>query len=173
MVSQKFGAYFLLLVLSVIQEAHAGKRGVFPANTPAIYYSECAECHVAFPPDLLPSNSWKKIMVDLHEHFGSNAQVDDQIRRQIEDYLLSNSGATLGVKKDGSDLRITQTLWFNRMHGKSKRYFDNSCVGSGSNCAVCHSHATDGRFDENKIPANTDWQLQLNPFGLNRKPNTK
>ena len=173
MTSLMFRVLFLLLAFCVVQASHAGKRGVFPENTPAIYYSECAECHVAFPPDLLPSNSWKKIMDDLHEHFGSNAQVDDQIRKQIEGYLLANSGATLGVKKDGSDLRITQTLWFNRMHGKSKRYFDNLSVGSGSNCAVCHSHATDGRFDENKIPANTDWQLQLNSFSLNRKPNPK
>ena len=105
--------------------------------------------------------------------FTSTLEAMPKLMIRFEGYLLSNSGATLGVKKDGSDLRITQTLWFNRMHGKSKRYFDNSSVGSGSNCAVCHSHATDGRFDENKIPANTDWQLQLNPFGLNRKPNTK
>jgi len=148
---------FIVLGLCSVGTAYALKRGIFPPDTPEKYRSECAGCHIAYPPDLLTSSSWRKIMNGLDRHFGSNAELDDSSRQQIEDYLVHHSGHFLGLKKEGSDIRITQTLWFNRMHGKSKKHFDNPNIVAGSNCGACHLNAADGRFDENKIPANAEW----------------
>lgn len=152
-----FFLFFLLLLCGLTGPAFAGKRGVFPPSTPPLYYAECSGCHIAYPPDLLPPASWEQIMRNLSTHFGSSAQMDEPPRKVIEDFLLLHSGRSLGVRKNGSDLRVTQTLWFNRMHGKLKRHFEDAIIGSGSNCAACHVHAESGRFDENIIPANADW----------------
>ena len=38
-----------------------------------IYTQECASCHLAYPPALLPRTSWQKITGSLNKHFGVDA----------------------------------------------------------------------------------------------------
>ena len=152
-----FSFFFLISWVSVIEVAHAGMRGIYLANMPESYRSECSGCHIAFPPDLLPANSWEKIMDGLADHFGSNAQVEKSEHKEIERFLIQNAGQSLGLKSGGSDMHITDTLWFNRMHGKTKKHFNDPLIGRGSNCGVCHVHAENGRFDENRIPGKAEW----------------
>ena len=148
---------FVIGLIGTVEVAHAGMRGIYLADTPQSYRSECSGCHIAFPPDLLPASSWEKIMDGLADHFGSNAQVEKSVHKEIEYFLIHNAGQSLGLKKGGSDLHITDTLWFNRMHGKTKKHFNDPLIGRGSNCGACHVHAENGRFDENRIPGKAEW----------------
>ena len=34
------------------------------------YQQECAACHTAYPPGLLPAASWQRLMGGLGKHFG-------------------------------------------------------------------------------------------------------
>ena len=36
----------------------------------AAYTQECAACHLAYPPGLLPAASWQRLMGGLGKHFG-------------------------------------------------------------------------------------------------------
>ena len=38
-----------------------------------LYKQECAACHVAYPPTLMPAASWTRIMANLPKHFVKSA----------------------------------------------------------------------------------------------------
>ncbi|OIR18059.1 dihem cytochrome c [mine drainage metagenome] len=128
--------------------ARADQRGVFPADMPASYRSECGDCHVAFAPDLLPVDAWHRIMSDLMKHYGVDATLEAKEREEIESFLARNAGHGLHAKKNGDQLRLTDTLWFHRRHGKVKPLFQDPRVVSKANCTACHQHADEGRYDQ-------------------------
>jgi len=41
-----------------------------------VYQQECAACHLAYPPGLLPAASWQRPMGNLPKHFGTEASLD-------------------------------------------------------------------------------------------------
>ena len=45
---------------------------------PKAYVQECASCHVAYPPGMLPAASWARLMSGLGQHFGTDASFDPQ-----------------------------------------------------------------------------------------------
>jgi hypothetical protein len=129
-------------------EAWADQRGVFPADMPKSYRIECDGCHVPFPPDLLPAESWREIMSGLGRHYGVDASIDTLEHEEIESFLLRYAGQGLHPKRNGDRLRLTDTLWFHRRHGPVKKLFQFPLVGSKANCGACHVRAEDGRYDE-------------------------
>ena len=40
------------------------------------YQQECAACHVAYPPGMLPAASWQRVMGNLSHHYGTDASLD-------------------------------------------------------------------------------------------------
>ena len=52
-------------------------RQILPA-----YQQECAACHLAYPPGMLPAPSWKRIMGGLEHHYGTDASLDEASVRQ-------------------------------------------------------------------------------------------
>jgi mono/diheme cytochrome c family protein len=127
------------------------------------YVAECSSCHMAYPASFLPARSWKKLMGDLGNHFGDNAELSDATRQQITDYLLANAGDRSGDRRGArfagsapaneTPLRITALPYFKREHREiPQRYIrDNPKVGSLSNCAACHTKAEQGSFREREI----------------------
>ena len=55
-----------------------------------VYSDECGSCHYAYPPGLLPSKSWEKLLNEkaLSEHFGKNATLDKDTLKAIHDYAI-------------------------------------------------------------------------------------
>ena len=127
--------------------AHADKHGSLPADMPASYRAECAGCHVAFPPDLLPADTWRHIMDGLADHFGVDSRIETPAREEIANFLVRNAGRHRFVRR-AEPLRLTATLWFHRTHGRVKAQFGDPLVGSKTNCGACHADAEDGRYDE-------------------------
>lgn len=144
--------------------------GVAPV-TNATYKSECGSCHFAYQPGLLPSQSWVKIMSDLENHFGDNAELDTPVKTQIQDYLVANSADKSDYRrskkimryqrKSPPPIRITQLRYFkNRHHEIPKRLVaGNDKVGSLSRCDACHQTVDQGVFSERhiKIPGYGRW----------------
>jgi hypothetical protein len=138
------------------------KPGVAPV-TNALYAQECSSCHFAYPPGLLPENSWQKMMSHLDDHFGENAELSDIDRKAIEDYLVNNSAdkSTLrrstkvmrSISASAAPLRITELPYFKHEHDEIPKRMvkENPKVGSFSQCDSCHQDAKNGFFSENKI----------------------
>jgi hypothetical protein len=95
--------------------AFAGDRERVVATNDT-WRSECGSCHVAYPPRLLPSTSWRAIMAALDKHFGVDASVDVNEARVIGTFLQDNAGRDRGVRDNAATLRITETAWFRHEH---------------------------------------------------------
>jgi len=126
-----------------------------------VYIEECGSCHLAYPPNLLPAESWEAIMSGLADHFGENAELDAETARHISDYIaqtLANSKRTKMSKlqkglKNKTPLRITELPHFVHEHDEipKRLIVDNPDVKSLSQCDSCHKDAARGLFNENRI----------------------
>jgi hypothetical protein len=123
-------------------EAMAESRFAVPANAP--WQAECASCHIAYPPQLLPAQSWQRLMAGLERHFGSDASVAPAVAAEIGDFLQRHSGTGKRVAGAGESLRITQTRWFQREHRKVS-------AKNPASCESCHTTAAQGDFRERNI----------------------
>ncbi len=125
---------------------------------PPLYLEECGSCHMAYPAPLLPTKSWKKIMLGLDNHFGESAELDKATSKAIENYLIA-SGRFIKYRKMSRNLgnrlplRITKLPYFIHEHDEIPSRFiqGNDKVGSLSQCNACHKWAEQGDFDEDRV----------------------
>ena len=154
-----------LRILSVLLflpiAAHADKLRL-PADAPPAFQAECASCHLAFPPQLLVADDWKRVMATLDKHYGDNASLDEMTRRAIEGFLVKHAGRTAKVGAgETAPPRLTQTAWFARKHREvSRTDWTHVQVKSPANCAACHARAAAGSYREREIvmPAGRRWE---------------
>lgn len=125
-------------------------EGGFAAVQDPVTQAECSACHMAYPAQLLPPESWHAIMGNLSNHFGEDASLDAQTGKAIERYLVANAGRVRGIDSNNPPLRITEMYWFTREHGPRLRNkaAGNANIGSISNCVGCHRGAANGFFDD-------------------------
>jgi len=132
--------------------AHAdGNRPLAVAPLPA-YQQECAGCHVAYPPGLLPAASWRRLMDHLPQHFGTDASLDAQTVQQLPTWLAANAATGRRAGEVPPQDRITRTAWFVREHREvPAATWQRPAVKSAANCAACHTRAEQGDFDEDHV----------------------
>ncbi len=123
-----------------------------PVAKNALWQSECGSCHVAYPPRLLPAESWRAVMSGLDKHFGTDASLDPAAAREISAFREKNAGSRRYEASAKPLLRITETRWFRREHDEvSERVWKNPKVKSAANCAACHIQAESGNYSEHNI----------------------
>lgn len=133
-----------------------------PKLTHKNWQQECASCHLAYSPTLLPRASWRRVMGGLDQHFGDNASLDPAIQadilRFLEAHAADSGNSRMGNKvmqrmgANEAPLRITETRWFVRKHDEVARAtWSRKSVGSAANCAACHRQAEKGMFDEDAV----------------------
>jgi len=115
------------------------------------YQTECASCHIAYPPQLLPARSWRALMSGLDKHFGTDASLDPPTAARITAFLEQNAGRD----RNGASapvLRITETRWFAHEHDEvPTRTWKSPKVKSAANCTACHVDGDQGNFSEHGI----------------------
>ncbi|MBE0474042.1 diheme cytochrome c [Rhodoferax sp.] len=128
-------------------------KPVMPAQSNAKWATECAACHMAYPPGLLPAASWQKVMTGLGQHFGTDASLPAAEAKEITDYLVKY--AAIRWTSSAAPLRITEGQWFKAKHYDKKEIapavWQRESVTSPGNCMACHSAADKGNFDEKSI----------------------
>jgi len=126
------------------------------------YQDECGSCHYAYQPSLLPAGSWQRIMDNLNQHYGENAELSEPDKNGISDYLMKtakggvNQRSRLSEDSVGNAAplpRITATRHFRHEHDELPKRLvkDNPKVRSFSQCDACHSRAAEGSFDEHQV----------------------
>ena len=157
---------FSLLAFSLPSGGEArgdsGADDVMPRLTHKAWQQECASCHLAYSPALLPRASWQRVMGGLDRHFGENASLDPATQADILRFLEANA-ADSGRSRMGdkvmqrmdtnvASLRITETRWFVGKHDEVPRAtWSRKSVGSAANCAACHRQAEKGVFDDDTV----------------------
>ena len=117
-----------------------------------LYKHECAACHVAYPPGLLPAASWQRLMANLPRHFGTDASLEPAAVKELSAWLAANAGTDQGAGKLPPQDRITQQPWFVREHREvSAATWKLPVVKSPANCAACHRQADQGDFNEHTV----------------------
>jgi len=153
------GAFLSMFVLAAAAQTGTPQA---PSGPAAMWKAECASCHMAYPPGLLPERSWRRMMAELDKHFGQNASLDAATAKAILDYLLQNSAERgtnrrstrfLGaVPATATPLRITENAYFVREHREvSPDAWKLPKVGSPANCNACHTDAEQGTFSERNV----------------------
>jgi hypothetical protein len=136
------------------------------------YLKECGACHFAYQPGLLPATSWERIMANLSDHFGENAELPADEVTIIRNYLLDNAAGRVNsalprkILQDSNTkqpvIRITETPYFIKKHDEltPKMVKDNPGVRSFSRCDACHTRAAEASFSEHeiKIPGYGRWE---------------
>jgi Dihaem cytochrome c len=84
----------------------------------AKFKAECSNCHIAYTPNLLPAESWRKIMSGLDKHFGSDASLTEAENKEI----------TASLKRLGSSKSITAAR-FLLLFGKTPKSKAHPIVG--------------------------------------------
>jgi hypothetical protein len=141
----------LLALLGVSLPALADRLPL-PANTPASYKTECASCHLAYPPVLLSAADWQRTLASLKNHFGSDAELSPAQKPEIASFLERNAGDARRLAGAGNPPRISKTAQFVRRHDEvPSRFWRDPRVKSAANCEACHTHAADGRYSERDI----------------------
>ncbi len=157
------GALGLIMALTAWPLAHADddehenrhegrSRSSTQVPTLPLYQQECAACHVAYPPGLLPARSWQRLMSQLPQHFGTDASLDAKTTQQLATWLSANAAqATPGRQAlpEPAQDRITQSAWFKRQHDEvGASVWKRPAIKSPSNCIACHTRADQGDFNE-------------------------
>ncbi len=124
-----------------------------PAAAPpdASWSTECGDCHLAFPPALLPARSWAAMLADP-DHFGEALGLDEATtaallttaREGAADARATEHAVRIDatVPADAAPQRITTLAWWEGVHGEVP-FGDTPRIG----CADCHPDAERGTFD--------------------------
>ncbi|MEK7344498.1 MAG: cytochrome C [Pseudomonadota bacterium] len=132
--------------------ACAGSHDLSPQRALPAYTQECAACHTAYPPALLPAESWQRVMTHLGTHYGSDASLDATQVQAITQWLQSQAGTYKKVRNAPPQDRITLSDWFVREHREVRpELWRHSSVRSPAQCSACHTQAENGRFGEREL----------------------
>ncbi len=156
--------FVVLVICGTMSVAQAGNgrhycinygNTVWMAEVNAKFLLECGTCHIAYPPGMLPTDSWRKIMAGLETHFGLDASLTAEENEEITAFLVDNSSEYWGAEPvplgNTDSMRITKTDWFQRKHNSyvvSPDIWENPAVKHPANCAACHRQAKCGDFGE-------------------------
>lgn len=143
-------SFALASLISVIPSAQAGEHGYTAYNEK--WKTECSACHLAYPPQLLPADSWRTMMTQLDKHFGADASLDAKTTAEISAFLQADAGRDKREATGKTPLRITETRWFKHEHDEvSARIWKSAAVKQPSNCAACHTQAERGDYSERSL----------------------
>lgn len=160
-------APLFLAALSALSFAAQADNPRPPAGAPPVFQAECGACHLAFPPQLMAADDWRRVMSTLDKHYGANASLDDKTRGAIEDFLVRHAGRgdkaipAGGTSRSGELPRLTSTPWFKRKHHEvPPADWTHARVKTPSNCAACHTKAAEGSYREREIvmPDGRRWE---------------
>jgi mono/diheme cytochrome c family protein len=145
--------WLLFTLLGASHPVHAGddQRGRTVPWLPT-YKQECAACHLAFPPGMLPADSWRRLLNDLPRHFGTDASLDAKTVDELAAWLSANAATYKRVREAPPGDRITRSAWFLRKHDEVPAgAWKRPAVKSPANCSACHTQAAEGDFNEHAV----------------------
>ncbi len=127
-------------------------------NTSASYAAECGSCHFPYQPGLLPARSWQRIMANLHDHFGDNAEFGVKARQAIQEYLATHAADVSDNLRSRAVMeslaaadvpqRVTTSPYIAGLHGGLLDPLRGGLprVDNLVNCTTCHFKAEQGVF---------------------------
>ena len=153
------GAVLVFGMYGVVVNAREGDQVRYEQDE--VYIEECGACHLAYAPPLLPVMSWRETMAGLADHYGENAELDEETAAHVTAYLerVALQGKPTKMSQmlrnlpDDPPLRITELPAFVTAHEVIPKQLqvEELSVGFLSPCADCHREAAMGIFDKDRL----------------------
>ena len=84
-----------------------------------LYLENCASCHVPLPPEVLPSETWRRLLLEPEQHYGTQLQtVIGPSLVVMWDYLQTFSRPE--VKDKRVPYRVSESRFFKALHPRVK-----------------------------------------------------
>jgi hypothetical protein len=130
-------------VQSATPPAEIGTVDVVPAQHKLgqeLYIENCSGCHIALPPAVLPTQTWKNLLEDS-QHYGATIQpLVDPARILVWRYLSTFSRSKL--QDEATPYRVNNSRYFNALHPQ----VDLPRPVQISGCVSCHPGAKEYNF---------------------------
>ena len=159
----KYLILFTILLNSLFADSYSsGRTDVAPVNN-QLYIKECGSCHFPYQPGLLPTNSWKKMMVNLDKHFETDATLAPEDFVTLSKYLNDNSAEKNMQYKRSNRIvssllpgqvadSISTTPYMVQKHREIRKdLITQPDVKGLFNCMACHTTADKGIYSERAI----------------------
>ena len=105
-----------------------------------LYLENCASCHIALPPAVLPTQTWKQILQDT-QHYGAKLPpLIDPPRLLVWKYLQTFSRPH--TTEEETPYRVDDSRYFKALHPRVKLPRPIEI----SSCVSCHSSAAEYNF---------------------------
>lgn len=97
-----------------------------------LYLENCATCHIAIPPQVFPTETWRQLLQDP-QHYGQKLRLlVDPPRILVWNYLRAFSRSQ--PKDEEVPYRVTNSRYFQALHPRVKLPPSTSL----SSCVTCH-----------------------------------
>jgi hypothetical protein len=106
-----------------------------------LYLENCASCHVPLPPAVLPSETWRRLLLEPEQHYGQKLQpIIGPSLIIMWEYIRAYSRP----EKEGKPLpyRMSQSSYFKALHPRVK--FPQPVKPNG--CVTCHPGAAEFNY---------------------------
>lgn len=102
-----------------------------------LYLKNCASCHVGLPPEVMPSETWRTLLLEPNQHYGRQLQpIERPFISIVWNYLLAFSRSL--NKEEPKPFRVSESRYFKILHPQVK--LPRPLNASG--CITCHPSAT-------------------------------
>jgi hypothetical protein len=101
-----------------------------------VYLKNCATCHLPIPAEVLPTETWKKILEQPQQHYGRSLPPIDRISlRLMWNYLKTFSRSLL--PEESQPEYVTNSRYFKALHPQ----VNLPQPSTHKSCLICHPSA--------------------------------
>jgi len=97
-----------------------------------LYLENCSGCHIAIPPEVLPTDSWRQILLEIDQHNGKKLDIIGPIVQIMWNYMRAFSRPQIKQTEDEPIPElIRESRYFKALHPQvdlPKRLTHQSCV---------------------------------------------
>ncbi|HIK06104.1 MAG TPA: cytochrome C [Trichormus sp. M33_DOE_039] len=105
-----------------------------------LYQENCASCHIALPPEVFPTQTWKNLLEDS-QHYGATLKpLLDPSRTLVWKYLSTFSRSQL--QNEETPYRVNNSRYFKALHPQVELPRPVQI----SSCVICHPSAQGYNF---------------------------
>lgn len=105
-----------------------------------LYLENCASCHIAVPPAVLPRQTWQQVLQDSQHYGVALPPMVDPPRLLVWNYLQNFSRSQ--TKEEETPYRVDDSRYFKALHPKVKLPRPIQIAS----CVSCHSSAAQYNF---------------------------
>ncbi|NER23253.1 MAG: cytochrome C [Symploca sp. SIO1C2] len=97
-----------------------------------LYLENCSGCHIAIPPEVLPTDSWRQILLEIDQHNGKKLEIIGPIVQIMWNYLRAFSRPLIKQTEDEPIPElIRESRYFQALHPRvdlPRRLTHDTCV---------------------------------------------